>query len=588
MTSLIDNPAPSVDPKLAESLALEVYGLHVIASPLEGERDANFRLEDKEGRKFVLKVANQGESFDSLELQDQVLTRLRVNAPELKTPTVIVSLDEENIATVEIEGTTHLMRLVSWVEGKVAADVPKTFGLLADLGGYLAKLDLALEGLVPSGSHPPLLWDLQNATTLRKDLDFIADPEKRLRVERVLDQFDGSLKPQLDKLPKAVIHNDANDWNVLVASGNHNKVAGLIDFGDLVYSCRICELAVALPYFLFDQDDVLTAARTMVAAYNTTYPLTDVELSLLWGLIQVRLATTIVVGEKRASLESDNAYHLISLKPAWELLIRMQAMNAEVSYFAFRAACGLTPSPNADVIEKWFKGDEASHLRSELFDYELATVSKVPLDFRAGGLDLGDDEAQKSTKNFTKHLFARIASKEAQAGIGFYGEDRVVYRGDQFTEHAAKGERRSIHTGIDVFDQAGVPVYAPFDGEVVSAVNNEDWLDYGPTIILRHKIPGLDHEFFTLYGHLALESLEGLEPGVTVSSGDRIAWLGNYPVNGDWPPHLHFQIMTSLLGLTGNFPGVAPKSQWDVWSSICINPNLIMKIPEDFFFREES
>ncbi len=585
MNSVIDNPAPKISELVAETIAKEIFGIAGSAAPLESERDANFLLTSAEGSKFVLKVANEGESLESLEFQDQVLSRLNRVEPELAVPAAVPTLAGENIIYVEFEGTPHLVRLVTWLEGSVAAETPKSYQLLTSLGTYLAKVDKALEGLEPIGEHPPLLWDLQNAAALRHDVEFIQDLEKRASIESVLDNFENFLSPKLTLLPKAVIHNDANDWNVLVDPRNEQEIAGLIDFGDLVHSYRICELAVALPYFLFGQDDILTAARAMVSGYHGIYPLSDDELQLLWGLIQVRLATTIVVGEKRASLESENAYHLVSLEPAWELLGRIQAMNADVSYFAFRAACGMEPSPFAYLIRLWLRSNEAENNRSSLFDYNLETVSKVALNFGAGSHDLGDAEAQKTTASFTDQLFTRIANQDAKVGIGFYGEDRVVYRGDQFTEHAAKGERRSIHTGIDVFDTAGTPVYAPFDGMVVSVANNEEWLDYGPTIILRHATGADDCEFFTLYGHLALESLEGLEPGQKISSGDRIAWLGNYPVNGDWPPHLHFQIMTSLLGLVGNFPGVAPKSQWDVWSSICIDPNLIMNIPEDFFIR---
>ncbi len=169
-----------------------------------------------------------------------------------------------------------------------------------------------------------------------------------------------------------------------------------------------------------------------------------------------------------------------------------------------------------------------------------------------------------------------FAAKGAPYGLGSYGEKRSVYATDQFAD-AASPERRVIHLGIDVFAPAMTPLYAPLPGKVRHLTYNADPLDYGNTLILQHQAGEVT--FFTLYGHLA-GTLPGLlSVGQEVAAGQMIAHLGDWPENGGWAPHVHFQIITDLLAQTGgNFFGVGQESLWDVWQSISPDPNLILRL----------
>jgi murein DD-endopeptidase MepM/ murein hydrolase activator NlpD len=118
-------------------------------------------------------------------------------------------------------------------------------------------------------------------------------------------------------------------------------------------------------------------------------------------------------------------------------------------------------------------------------------------------------------------------------------------------------------------------VYAPYDSVVHSAKDNALFGDYGPTIILSHTIA--DETFYTLYGHLSRESLIGKKPGTTIKQGEEFARLGAPPINGDWPPHLHLQIILDMLGKVGDYPGVAAESQRDLFLTLCPDPNLIVR-----------
>lgn len=176
---------------------------------------------------------------------------------------------------------------------------------------------------------------------------------------------------------------------------------------------------------------------------------------------------------------------------------------------------------------------------------------------------------------------AWFAAQGVTYGLGPYGEARGVYQTDQFAD-AASVERRTKHAGIDVFAAAGTPVYAPLPGRVAWVTYNADPLDYGHTLIMEHDAGGVP--FWTLYGHLAA-SLSGLcAVGDAVEAGQMIAHLGDWDENGGWAPHLHFQVMSDMLAQRqGNFFGVGHASLWDIWSAICIDPNLVLRLPEERF-----
>ncbi|HPE48504.1 MAG: peptidoglycan DD-metalloendopeptidase family protein [Hyphomonas sp.] len=152
---------------------------------------------------------------------------------------------------------------------------------------------------------------------------------------------------------------------------------------------------------------------------------------------------------------------------------------------------------------------------------------------------------------------------------GGYGEDRSIYDTPAFRQPGE--EPRTVHLGLDVFAAPGTPVHCPLAGEVHSFQRNDADKDYGPTIILRHA-PERDLVFYSLYGHLAPESLAGLKPGAAVGAGEAIGEIGTNAVNGGWAPHLHFQVILDLLGRSGDFPGVCRRSEAAAWLALCPDP----------------
>ncbi|SDG00088.1 Peptidase family M23 [Dyadobacter soli] len=196
------------------------------------------------------------------------------------------------------------------------------------------------------------------------------------------------------------------------------------------------------------------------------------------------------------------------------------------------------------------------------------------LDFTAANTDLLTRDLSE-TVDFSDYVFGEMLSENKFNGFGGYGEDRVIYRHRKhFTADTEKP--RSIHLGIDIWTDAGTPLYAPLDATVHSFAFNDHYGDYGPTIILSHELAGTT--FFTLYGHLSLSSLEGLWEGKNINAGEHFASIGPYPENGDWPPHLHFQIIRDMGNHTGDFPGVCNATDSDYYLDLCPDPEWILRI----------
>jgi murein DD-endopeptidase MepM/ murein hydrolase activator NlpD len=204
--------------------------------------------------------------------------------------------------------------------------------------------------------------------------------------------------------------------------------------------------------------------------------------------------------------------------------------------------------------------------------YSLTGPTMAQLDFTAANPHLAHPEALRDTALFDEVVHTMLAEQHATVGLGGYLENRVIYRRSPHFDDAT--EPRSLHLGVDVWVPVGTPVAAPLPGAIHSLADNNYFGDYGPTIILAHELEG--HTFFSLYGHLTRTDLLGLQPGQALAQGQVFAHVGPYPENGDWPPHLHFQLIADMQGRWGDFPGVAPPSEYAYWAELCPNPKLVL------------
>jgi 4-aminobutyrate aminotransferase-like enzyme/Ser/Thr protein kinase RdoA (MazF antagonist) len=327
------------------------------------------------------------------------------------------------------------------------------------------------------------------------------------------------MTPDVSNFRHSVIHGDGNDHNVLV---NGDDVE-LIDFGDLHYTAMVCELAIACAYIAINKKDPLTAMAQVIAGYND---LEEREMEALFPLILLRLAVS-VVNSAHLKATKDDPYTTISEKAAWGALRALSTIHPRLAHYVFRQACGLKPLPD------WVapKAAPVMHHFDSAVVLDMTTATEMP--------------------------------SPSGPAIGRYNEARTFYTEPMF-------EGRTIHLGLDFFAPPGTPVFAPFDGFVFAVANNRKRLDYGPVMILQHET------FFTLYGHLAEIALA---VGTEVKAGQEIARVGDRPENGDWPPHLHYQVIRDLLDMGCDFPGVANPDMREVFTAL--SPDPAPWIPKD-------
>ncbi|MCZ4243518.1 peptidoglycan DD-metalloendopeptidase family protein [Pedobacter punctiformis] len=209
---------------------------------------------------------------------------------------------------------------------------------------------------------------------------------------------------------------------------------------------------------------------------------------------------------------------------------------------------------------------------AKVVDFDVWKDQLLSLDFTASNTEL-TDEILDDTDLFSDWVNQKLISNGAKYGIGGYGEHRTIYSRSKHFNTAE--EPRRLHLGVDIWAPAGTAVYNFYDAKVQSFANNNNFGDYGATIILEYNIDGF--QFYALYGHLSLASLNGLEEGKYIPAGQKIAELGVKEENGYWPPHLHFQLIKNMEGLKGDYPGVCKFSERDQYLANCPDPNLILK-----------
>jgi peptidoglycan LD-endopeptidase LytH len=203
-------------------------------------------------------------------------------------------------------------------------------------------------------------------------------------------------------------------------------------------------------------------------------------------------------------------------------------------------------------------------------EFNPATDKLLPLDFTATNTELTEDIISY-TKHFVWHMDKKLEGYKY--GIGGYDEDRVLYKR---SKHFDGTTPRTIHLGIDIWGAAGTKVYAPIGGVVHSVAFNNNLGDYGATIVLQHQIDGV--AFHTLYGHLSLKDLAALQEGKFISRGELVGHFGEPAENGDWPPHLHFQIIEDMHEQKGDYPGVCSVNEREKYLHNCPNPDFILNM----------
>lgn len=321
-----------------EAFAKKHYQLDVAATMLNGYDELNCLLTDKPGKKFIFKIATDEHGVHFLDAQVKIVNHLGKSPVGSKFQKYIVNTEGEELTSIVIEGKNYYLRILSFLEGSFWVDEKeKPDALYIDLGNFVGSMDKALQNFSHPAMHRHYTWDISTATDANVRIPCIKNHERRRIAAYFLLQFEMEVLPVLSSLRHAYAHNDTNDYNVLV---QHNKVSGLIDFGDMVYTALINNLAVACTYAMLNNDNPLQAASLVVKGYHHEYPLTEQELDLLYYLVAARLCISVTQSAYNGSLASNNEHHFITEKPAWNLLYQLIRINPIKTQHSFRITCG--------------------------------------------------------------------------------------------------------------------------------------------------------------------------------------------------------------------------------------------------------
>ncbi|MBF4487128.1 peptidoglycan DD-metalloendopeptidase family protein [Flavobacterium sp. CSZ] len=211
---------------------------------------------------------------------------------------------------------------------------------------------------------------------------------------------------------------------------------------------------------------------------------------------------------------------------------------------------------------------------TKVIDSNIHLSKYIPLDLSVTNHELMEKKPGNATE-FETFIFNYLEKNNAEVAYGGYIEGRTLYQRSTIFKNDSIPER-NIHIGLDLWTKAGTAVLAPLSGKVHSFKNNIGLGDYGPTIILEHIVE--NEKFYTLFGHLSLESIENLSVGTFFNKGQKIGTLGDSIVNGDYAPHVHFQIIKNIEEYNGDYPGVCNTNDLNFYIENCPDPNLLLKI----------
>lgn len=315
---------PTISSELVRKAVSEQFGLDGDYKPLVSERDQNFHLQTPSGGQYVVKVTSSAEPPAVSDFHLACLLHLEEVGAGF-VPRVARTAGGASAGRIENARQTHVLRVVSYLDGTPLSSVPIDSGIARELGTRLAGLDLALQGFRHPGERPVLLWDLQRAVELRSVLHHIDSDAVARSVAQAVNDFESKVAPRLSSLRRQVIHGDANPENVLLDAAH--GVSGFIDFSDSVNAPLIFDAAIAASYLR--NPEPLALIAPFIAAYHEVLPIHTDEVEVLFDLVRTRLATTIsVLYWRLAERDPGDLYREKTLRTEGAAIDFLEALDA--------------------------------------------------------------------------------------------------------------------------------------------------------------------------------------------------------------------------------------------------------------------
>ncbi|MBL8267775.1 phosphotransferase [Steroidobacter sp.] len=282
--------------EVVAALVRDRYGLSAEVERLTGERDENFLVREASGSQYVLKIANLAEDPQVTDFQIAALLHLQAAEPDLPCPRVRLDLrGQTQTHFQDSDGTTRSARMLSFLSGKPLRFAERSTAQRQSCAILAATMGRALRSFEHAGAHRPLLWDVRHLPKLRQLLLDLPGLPGEATMLPLIDQFDSDVAPRLAALRQQVIHNDINDRNVIVQPDDDSRIAGFIDFGDMLHTALIVDVAIMIAEQITDTATLEQTANDLARAYHATVPLLDDEFALLKPLIAARMIMSVVI-----------------------------------------------------------------------------------------------------------------------------------------------------------------------------------------------------------------------------------------------------------------------------------------------------
>jgi 4-aminobutyrate aminotransferase-like enzyme/Ser/Thr protein kinase RdoA (MazF antagonist) len=544
-------------------VVFDEYGLDVVEQrELGGEVDQNRWVRTSSGADFLFK-ASRGDIDDALLLQERVLTHLEMDAPDLPVPRLMHTRDGATLVQVERGDSRFVARLMTWLPGTMIADIEdQPESLLIDLGRVAARLTQSLGRLdsKPSQSHH---WDLRNAhVAVEEALPFVEVSDDRELIARVMGWFEG-VRPQLDNLPTGVVHQDLNDFNVLVQPGARGaeRISGVLDVGDALFTARVAEVAIAVAYAMLRKDDPLWSACAVVQGFHSVAPLSDEEIAVIFPLAAARLCVNATVWTRRTS-SSDNAYGRSRMQYTWPALRKIARISPSFAEVSLRAACGL-PNPRA------FDESTLDRLLREVRPVTLvdgATLTEVDLSAAGSLLDDVDWENERGVASVIDTL---LGDRSTQVGFTRHLAPSLLWAAQRATGPA---EPATIQLGSTLLTRVGAAICLPLAGQIVSATTD------GPAVV-KHTSdgPAGSHTFWTCWWGIDLPH----QSGDRLSAGDLLGTVVASPERSGLGAAVQVQVVAAEDLATSPPPRRIRVSDLAKWAALTADPALLLGLPAE-------
>ena len=513
----------ALDPGDATRVVSDAFGLRVASEEmLLGEADRNVRVTTDDGQEFVLKVARAGASREELEFEIRLLDHLEHTGVPFGVPRAMAARDGARVVAAHFGGREHFLRLLTWVPGTLLSSLPwHSPDLLREVGATAAHVTVALSDFADPAAQRTHHWDMRRAPdAVRACVRFVDDAPRRAAVERILAWFDEYVAPNLDALPAGVVHQDLNDFNILVTHSDDGTahVSGVIDPSDALHTAQVAELAIAVAYAMLRKSDPIAAASEVVRGFDTVRALSDDELAVVFPLAAVRLCANATTWSRRAAEDGADEYGFARMRHTFPVIEQLSRLDPPTVEGMLRHACGRGAPPEAQRIAAWLAAAPVTPMFAEVPAY----VDRTP-----------------------------AAELDAPVGLAYAGYDEA-----RFADAAQRGEGAdepaTISVGIDVFCPPGTTVTSPLPGTVERAETD--------ALVLRHTTDAGD-AFWT--------HLRGLAPAVagsaSVGAGDGL---------GTTSGAVHVQVRCVPTDVATR---VRPSTR-EFWRSVALDPSRLIGV----------